>query len=233
MFPSKLRAVAAALLAGGALALAAAPAGAQDKGEKEPPAKSLDQRIRELEDELTRLRQARVKELDEEIKKAEEAAAKAREDFSKAVQAGDQAAAAKAQEAIVQASNDRSRLTLERVQLESRIRTATTTTPGFGRTDEQRLGLASAIPNATLADQLDLPERQGRVIERVDRDSPAAKAGLQPHDVLVEIDGKAVPRATAEYRRFLGTLKTDAPLDAIVVRQNKKQTIKGLTLPSR
>src|SRR5438105_468828 len=84
---------------------------------------------------------------------------------------------------------------------------------------------------AAPAGRRDLPVRQGRVVEAVDPDSPAAKAGVQPHDVLLEIDGKPVPRATLEYRRFLAGLRADAPVEAVVLRHKKKETLKGLTLP--
>jgi len=45
------------------------------------------------------------------------------------------------------------------------------------------------VPGALRA-QLNLPEKQGLLIEQVAPDSPAAKAGIAKHDVLVRADGK-------------------------------------------
>src|SRR5262249_7733578 len=42
-----------------------------------------------------------------------------------------------------------------------------------------RLGVRVAAPNATLSEQLDLPKNQGMVIEDVQADSAASKAGLK------------------------------------------------------
>jgi C-terminal processing protease CtpA/Prc len=234
MFASNLKQTAAVLLAAGVFLLGASPPRAAGKEDKEPPAKDVNQRIKELEEELTRLRQVRLQELTEELKKAEEKTVKAREELTRAVQGGDQATIIKAQEAMRKSTEERNKVQQERSQLESRIRMMASLTPTPTlRNEEQRLGWSSIPPNATLSDQLGLAEKQGRVLERVDRDSPAARAGLQAHDILLEIEGKPVPSAQLEFRNFLATLKPDTPLELVVLRHNKKQTIKGLLLPAR
>jgi S1-C subfamily serine protease len=62
-------------------------------------------------------------------------------------------------------------------------------------------------------------------------ESPAAKAGLKAHDVLVEIDGKAVPDNVREFAQMVGQLKAKTPVDAVVIRKGKQETVKGLSLP--
>src|SRR5262245_31063285 len=57
-----------------------------------------------------------------------------------------------------------------------------------------RLGARLEAPPAALADQLDLPRGQGLLLTEVESDSAAAKAGLKRNDVLLELDGKPVPR---------------------------------------
>jgi membrane-associated protease RseP (regulator of RpoE activity) len=99
-----------------------------------------------------------------------------------------------------------------------------------GRTNP-RLGARVAAPGATLADQLDLPKGQGVVLEEVAKDSAAAKAGMRAHDILLELNGKPVPSDRTEFGRMLQDVKADTPVDAVVLRKGKKETIKGLTLP--
>jgi C-terminal processing protease CtpA/Prc len=228
MFANAVKATVAAFLAAGVLVLAAAPWRA--RADEKPQAKDLNQRIKEAEEELQRLRQARLKELEEETKKVEANATKAREDLIKAIKDNDKDAIAKAQEATRKVGEERTRLFQERSQLESKIRLNTPTPPPL-KTEEQRFGFHTSTPSVTLADQLNLDAKQGRVVDRIDPDSPAAKAGMKANDVLLEIEGKQVPRGLLEYRRFLGDLKTDTPMEAVVLRQNKKETLKGLTLP--
>jgi len=62
-------------------------------------------------------------------------------------------------------------------------------------------------------------------------DSAAAKAGLKPHDILLELDGKPVPSSPDEFRKALDAIKADKPVDAVVMRKGKKETVKGLSLP--
>jgi len=93
-----------------------------------------------------------------------------------------------------------------------------------------RLGVSYSPPSATLAEQLNLPEGQGIVITDVAKDSAAEKAGLKAHDILLEIDGRPVPRDIAELSKFVKGLKADKELEAIVLRKGQKETFKGLKL---
>jgi beta-lactamase regulating signal transducer with metallopeptidase domain len=95
---------------------------------------------------------------------------------------------------------------------------------------EPRLGARVAQPSATLADQFDLPQGQGLVIEHVRPNSPADKAGLKAHDVLLELNGKPVSSNVAALLAQLAQIKADRPIDAVVLRKGKKETIKGIRL---
>jgi beta-lactamase regulating signal transducer with metallopeptidase domain len=94
-----------------------------------------------------------------------------------------------------------------------------------------RLGALIKEPSPTLVDQLDLPKGQGVVIEDVTAGSPAAKAGLKANDILLELAGKPVSSNVAEVVKAIHGLKADKPVDAVVLRKGKKETIKGLSLP--
>lgn len=109
---------------------------------------------------------------------------------------------------------------------------------GFGPTTmmqqlaiEGRLGAGIEKPSSALIDQLDLPKKQGLVIREVKATSSAAKAGLKVNDILLEINGKAVPDDLTILVKQLAEIKADAAVDAVVLRKGKKETIKGITLP--
>ena len=70
------------------------------------------------------------------------------------------------------------------------------------------------------------------VLEEVTENSAAAKAGLKVHDVLLELDGKAVSNSAVEFARLLEQVKEDVAVNAVVLRRGKNETIKGLKLPA-
>jgi hypothetical protein len=96
---------------------------------------------------------------------------------------------------------------------------------------EGRLGVRVATPSATLTEQLDLPKGQGLVVEDVQAESAAAKAGIKSNDILLELAGKAVPANPRDFVKQLEDIKADAKVDAVVLRKGKRETIKDLTLP--
>lgn len=101
----------------------------------------------------------------------------------------------------------------------------------FGRQGDGRLGVLVQKPGTTLAEQLDLPKGQGLAVEEVHADSAAAKAGLKAHDILLELNGKPVPDDVYEFARMVRDIKAKTPVDAVVLRRGKKETVKGLSLP--
>jgi len=109
--------------------------------------------------------------------------------------------------------------------------------PGFGANpfmpvaQEGRFGMRIEKPTPVLADQLDLPVGQGMVVSQVINDSAAAKAGIKANDILLEVDGKAVPNDPADFMRRVGEIKADQAIDVLVLRKGRKETIKGLKLP--
>jgi membrane-associated protease RseP (regulator of RpoE activity) len=102
---------------------------------------------------------------------------------------------------------------------------------GVNANMESRMGASLQSPSATIVDQLNLPEKQGVVLQEVKPDSAAAKAGLKNHDILLELDGKPVPSDLDDFHKMLKGIKPDTAVDAVVLRKGKKETIKGLKLP--
>jgi membrane-associated protease RseP (regulator of RpoE activity) len=62
--------------------------------------------------------------------------------------------------------------------------------------NQYRIGVSVSPADDTLRSQLGLPDAAGLVVTGVDEESPAAAAGIQPHDVLLKFGGK--PLATIE-----------------------------------
>lgn len=94
-----------------------------------------------------------------------------------------------------------------------------------------RLGVSVDWTGEVLADQLNLEKNVGLLITDVGDESAAAKAGLKAHDVLVELGGKPVPNNPGEFVRMIDDAKANTPMDAVVIRKGKRETIKGITLP--
>jgi hypothetical protein len=94
-----------------------------------------------------------------------------------------------------------------------------------------RLGAYLERPSETLIEQLDLPKDQGLVLAHVQPGSAAAKAGFKSHDILLQLNGKAVPNNPWQLDNQLRALKPDQKIDAVVLRKGHKKTIKDFTLP--
>jgi len=107
-------------------------------------------------------------------------------------------------------------------------------TPIFGRMGAGggvRLGVRVERPTDALASQLDLPVGQGLVCVDVPAESVAGKAGIKPHDILMELAGKPVSSNFPDFQKALAEVKANAAIDIVVLRKGKKETIKGVKLP--
>jgi serine protease Do len=65
-----------------------------------------------------------------------------------------------------------------------------------GHVERGRLGVTIQDVSQGLADSFDLKGPNGALVSTVDADGPAAKAGIQPGDVIVKMDGEDVVRST-------------------------------------
>jgi S1-C subfamily serine protease len=93
------------------------------------------------------------------------------------------------------------------------------------------LGVTTAAITPDMRQQLGLSESSGAIVQSVAAGSPAAGAGIQPGDVIVEADGKSV--ATPE--DLITTIRSHKPGDTMqmtVVRDGNSQTV-SVTLTER
>ncbi len=94
-----------------------------------------------------------------------------------------------------------------------------------------RLGASLEPACEALASQLEIAKGQGLVIGKVLPKSAADQAGLQTHDVLLQLGGKPVPANLDQFAKALDAIKAKTPVDAVVLRKGKRVEIKGLSLP--
>ena len=96
-----------------------------------------------------------------------------------------------------------------------------------GRVQRVALGVAVQGLDADLAAAFKLAGRGGSLITDVVRGSPAFKAGLQPGDVVIDIDGKRIVNS-AQFRNTVGLAALGDELAVTLVRQGR--TV-ALTIP--
>src|SRR5262249_41243212 len=62
-------------------------------------------------------------------------------------------------------------------------------------------------------------------------DSAADKAGLKKHDLVIKVNDKAVAGNANDMVKALGKNEAETPVDLVVLRKGKEQTLKGGKLP--
>jgi S1-C subfamily serine protease len=94
-----------------------------------------------------------------------------------------------------------------------------------------RLGVTVEKVGEPLAEHLNLPKGQGLLVRTVTPNTAAAKLGLQPNDILLRLDGKAITADPAAFRQQVQGLKGNAGVDVQVMRKGKTETLRNLRLP--
>lgn len=96
---------------------------------------------------------------------------------------------------------------------------------------EGLLGLAVQDLDPSLAQRLGLSGAKGVVVTRVASGSAAAEAGLQPGDLIVEVNGQAVTGAN-EFQRLLAGLKKGSYARVLIKRQGQSLYV-SLEIPPK
>lgn len=94
----------------------------------------------------------------------------------------------------------------------------------FSFTGSRSLGVDVMTMTRQLAGKFNVKEGTGLLISRVYEDTAAAKAGLEPADVIVKAGGKEVKRL-ADLRNALGDLEDEGPITLEIYRKGKLKTI--------
>src|SRR5262249_31401112 len=81
-----------------------------------------------------------------------------------------------------------------------------------------RLGVAVEGISPAMAEHLNVPPGVGVLVTEVMPGTPAEKAGIKNNDILLKIDGAMVPSGTEDFTKLIASLKTNVPLDVVVIR---------------
>ncbi len=84
------------------------------------------------------------------------------------------------------------------------------------------LGIQMDAVGYDLADKLQFEEPKGVIVERVIKDSPAEKAGIQPRDIILEFDGKTV-RGIQHMMYTVAATKVGKPVELKVLRRGSQE----------
>jgi len=94
-----------------------------------------------------------------------------------------------------------------------------------GEVRRGRVGLTTSDVTPDLAQVRNLAANEGALVERVDSDSPAARADLRPGDVILSVNGRAV-RTASDLRNRVGLTPAGEELELRVNRSGKAFLVK-------
>jgi len=86
------------------------------------------------------------------------------------------------------------------------------------------LGIVCSDVDSKRAAELGLKETKGTEIVNVDRDAPAGKAGLRPHDVILQMNGQEIT-GEEQLRRMLHETPAGHTITLLISRDGQQQTI--------
>ena len=93
-----------------------------------------------------------------------------------------------------------------------------------GRVERGWLGVEVQPVTPDIADSLGMKDMAGALVAGVQTESPAARAGVAPGDVIAEVDGAAIKDAR-DLARSIGTVKPGKTVKLTVHRGGKTQTM--------
>jgi serine protease Do len=94
-----------------------------------------------------------------------------------------------------------------------------------GKVVRGRIGVAISEVSKEVADSLGLPRAQGALVRSIEPGSPAEKAGVQPGDIIMKFEGRAVDHAT-DLPRMVGETKPGSSAMLQVLRKGKNQDLR-------
>jgi serine protease Do/serine protease DegQ len=97
----------------------------------------------------------------------------------------------------------------------------------FGEVRRGQLGLIAQDLTRELAQAFGLQQRGGAVVTRITRGSAAEKAGLQPGDVVVALNGSAIA-SSSELHNTVGLLRIGTPIRLDILRKGRPMTLRAV-----
>ena len=93
-----------------------------------------------------------------------------------------------------------------------------------GRVIRGRIGVGIEAVSREVATAIGLKGPQGAVVNSVDKDGPAQKAGVEPGDVILRFDGKTIDRAS-DLPRLVGGTKPGSTVNMTVYRRGSERQL--------
>ncbi len=93
-----------------------------------------------------------------------------------------------------------------------------------GRVTRGWLGVTIQDVDRNLAESFNLERPMGALVAQVAPGSPAEAAGIEPGDVIIRFDGETID-SSADLPHVVGLLRPGAEVDAVVVRNGRRQTL--------
>ena len=94
----------------------------------------------------------------------------------------------------------------------------------YGRVQRGRLGVSIQEVDQALAESFGLSQPAGALISSVEKDSPAAQAGLEPGDVILSADGKEI-QSSNELPPIIANIRPGTSARLQIWRKGKRQDI--------
>lgn len=91
----------------------------------------------------------------------------------------------------------------------------------YGRTKRGWLGVRIQVVTDDIAESLGLGKAKGAIVSSVTPDGPAAKAGIEPEDIILEFDGKEV-NEKARLNRLVGETPVGKSVKVKILRKGKE-----------
>jgi serine protease Do len=95
-----------------------------------------------------------------------------------------------------------------------------------GRVTRGWLGVVIQGITPELAEQMELESEKGALVSRVMPDGPAAEAGIERGDVIVEFDGRPVEEMN-DLPRIVASTPVDKKVKVVVMREGDRKTLKA------
>ncbi|WP_448363576.1 DegQ family serine endoprotease [Fluviibacter sp.] len=93
-----------------------------------------------------------------------------------------------------------------------------------GRASHGRMGVSIQEVTRDMAEAFGLPKSGGALVNSVEPNGPAARAGIEPGDVILRFDGKAIT-ASSDLPRMVGPLKPGTKVQADVWRKGQMRSV--------
>ena len=94
----------------------------------------------------------------------------------------------------------------------------------FGKVQRGRLGILVTDLTPNVAQAMKVGSDEGAIVSQVEPGSPADKAGIQPGDVVTELDGHPV-RSASNLRNVIGLMRIGQGVDLTLVRNGEKKSV--------